>query len=234
MNAPASDKLVNADRRPHMFTVDAIVAALTDPLRSKLADLTRAAGFAVGARVSSAESLRDVLEGADDAWVLTGGTSAAARPFLRAAGAADVAAVALLARDDRRRIRAEAQRGGTALLRASIGSEELRIAVAASRAGFSVWDPEDARGEDRIEVGAVGGDGAAGDVVHGGGAPLSRREREVLQLTGAGRSTKAIARQLGISTNTVKFHLQSAFAKLGCNSRAEAVMVALRRGELSV
>jgi DNA-binding CsgD family transcriptional regulator len=64
--------------------------------------------------------------------------------------------------------------------------------------------------------------------------PLSPRERTVLELTGAGLSTKEVARRLGISPNTVKFHLQAAFDKLGVASRAEAVMVAIRCGELSV
>jgi LuxR family maltose regulon positive regulatory protein len=56
----------------------------------------------------------------------------------------------------------------------------------------------------------------------------------VLELTGGGLSTKAVARQLGISPNTVKFHLHAAFEKLGVTTRAEAVMTAIRRGELAV
>ena len=56
----------------------------------------------------------------------------------------------------------------------------------------------------------------------------------MLELTGAGLSTKAVARKLGISPNTVKFHLQAVFEKLGVASRAEAVMAAIRRGELAV
>jgi LuxR family maltose regulon positive regulatory protein len=56
----------------------------------------------------------------------------------------------------------------------------------------------------------------------------------VLELAGAGLSTKEVARQLGISPNTVKFHLQASFEKLGVGSRAEAVIAAIRRGELAV
>lgn len=59
---------------------------------------------------------------------------------------------------------------------------------------------------------------------------LSGREREVLTLAAAGRSNKQIARALGITERTVKFHMASVFGKLGTDNRAEAVAVAIRRG----
>ncbi len=43
-------------------------------------------------------------------------------------------------------------------------------------------------------------------------------------------SNKTVARRLGISAHTVKFHLEAVFAKLGATSRAEAVAKGLRRG----
>ena len=61
-------------------------------------------------------------------------------------------------------------------------------------------------------------------------SPLSRREIEVLQKVASGFSTKEAARDLGISTHTVKTHLERAFDKLGVSHRAEAVAVALRQG----
>ena len=45
-----------------------------------------------------------------------------------------------------------------------------------------------------------------------------------------GASNKAIAGQLGLTENTVKSHISHIFDKLGVQSRAEAVAVALRRG----
>ena len=62
--------------------------------------------------------------------------------------------------------------------------------------------------------------------------PLSPRERDLLELVAAGLSNKRIARRLGVSINTVKYHLASIFAKLGARTRAEAVSEAARRGEL--
>jgi DNA-binding NarL/FixJ family response regulator len=59
---------------------------------------------------------------------------------------------------------------------------------------------------------------------------LTPREVEVLALVGQGMSNKAIARRLGISAHTVKYHLEAIFAKLGVRSRAEAVTRGLRLG----
>jgi len=60
--------------------------------------------------------------------------------------------------------------------------------------------------------------------------PLTPRETEVLSLVAEGLSNKAIAGQLGISDQTVKFHLGSISGKLGAANRTEAVRRAVRRG----
>lgn len=59
---------------------------------------------------------------------------------------------------------------------------------------------------------------------------LTPREMEILRCLGDGMSNKAVARALGISAHTVKFHLEAVFAKLGVASRAEAVAKGLRQG----
>jgi DNA-binding NarL/FixJ family response regulator len=58
---------------------------------------------------------------------------------------------------------------------------------------------------------------------------LTPREVDVLTAIGAGLGNKAIARQLGISLHTVKFHIESLFRKLGARTRAEAVAKGLER-----
>jgi NarL family two-component system response regulator YdfI len=63
-------------------------------------------------------------------------------------------------------------------------------------------------------------------------ARLSKREQEVLALLARGAANKEIAARLYISERTVKAHVTSIFNKLGVNSRAEAVAVALRGGLL--
>jgi DNA-binding NarL/FixJ family response regulator len=61
---------------------------------------------------------------------------------------------------------------------------------------------------------------------------LSRRENEILALLADGLVNKQIAARLGISTNTVKTHLELLFEKLGVTTRAEAVATGVRRGLL--
>jgi two-component system, NarL family, nitrate/nitrite response regulator NarL len=63
---------------------------------------------------------------------------------------------------------------------------------------------------------------------------LTPREAEVLTLIGQGMSNKAVARALGISVHTVKFHLEALFAKLDATSRAEAVAKGLRDGVIEL
>ena len=59
---------------------------------------------------------------------------------------------------------------------------------------------------------------------------LTPRELEILACLGEGLSNKAVARRLGISAHTVKFHLEAVFSKLGASSRADAVARGLRGG----
>jgi DNA-binding NarL/FixJ family response regulator len=57
---------------------------------------------------------------------------------------------------------------------------------------------------------------------------LTPREVEVLTAVSNGLTNKEIARELGISRHTVKFHLESLMRKLGASSRAEAVFKSMR------
>lgn len=65
---------------------------------------------------------------------------------------------------------------------------------------------------------------------HGLGDALTTREREILKLVAEGKSTKAIARALYISANTVKNHRASIMKKLGLNNVAELTKYALQHG----
>jgi two-component system nitrate/nitrite response regulator NarL len=61
------------------------------------------------------------------------------------------------------------------------------------------------------------------------GPRLTAREHEVLTLTADGRSAPAIARELHLSTATIKTHLQHVYEKLGVSDRAAAVAEAMRQ-----
>ncbi|NIM90184.1 MAG: response regulator [Candidatus Aminicenantes bacterium] len=57
---------------------------------------------------------------------------------------------------------------------------------------------------------------------------LTKRETEILNLIGLGRSNLEIADELCISYKTVKNHIYNLFAKLGIHTRAEAIHFAIR------
>jgi DNA-binding NarL/FixJ family response regulator len=63
---------------------------------------------------------------------------------------------------------------------------------------------------------------------------LTTREQEVLELVAEGLSNKAMAAALGISDQTVKFHVAAIIAKLGASNRTDAVRRAVRRGLIAL
>jgi DNA-binding CsgD family transcriptional regulator len=62
--------------------------------------------------------------------------------------------------------------------------------------------------------------------------PLTPREIQVLTLVAQGASNKEIARRLGISVHTAKFHVSQLFDKLDAIGRTDAVAHAARLGVL--
>jgi DNA-binding NarL/FixJ family response regulator len=64
--------------------------------------------------------------------------------------------------------------------------------------------------------------------------PLTARELEVLQLLAEGASTTQASEQLGISSATLRAHVQAILRKLGAHSRLEAVAEAARLGVITL
>lgn len=106
--------------------------------------------------------------------------------------------------------------GGTVIVR-----YEVRALNGGGR-GFAVWvaTPRHVSGLSAVEARSP----RARD--HG---RLSKRETEILQLMADGLENDAIARELYISTETVKTHVRRILQKLGAHSRTYAVAVGLRR-----
>ena len=115
--------------------------------------------------------------------------------------------------------------GAQAVLSRTAGGPEIAAAIAAVEnglaalpqpllanllAGSAIEMPEPSRGEQS--------------------APLTPRELEVLTAMADGASNKAIARRLGISYHTVKFHVAAILTKLDAESRTEAVARAAHLG----
>jgi DNA-binding NarL/FixJ family response regulator len=66
------------------------------------------------------------------------------------------------------------------------------------------------------------------------GFDLTPRELDVLTLLAEGASNKTIAKQLGISVHTAKFHVSSLLEKLDATGRTDAVAHAARRGVINL
>lgn len=102
---------------------------------------------------------------------------------------------------------------------------EIIAAIHAVSVGLIVFDPVVARAVITQPFHSPEASGIPGDL-------LTERESQVLQLLALGLPNKAIARELGISEHTAKFHVGSIMTKLDAASRTEAVAVAARRGLL--
>jgi len=59
---------------------------------------------------------------------------------------------------------------------------------------------------------------------------LSKREMQVLEKLGNGSNNTQIAKELFVTTNTIKAHVKNIYKKLHVHSRVEAVRTALRKG----
>jgi DNA-binding NarL/FixJ family response regulator len=67
-------------------------------------------------------------------------------------------------------------------------------------------------------------------VLEEGERTLTVRQREILQMLADGLQTDAVAKRLGLSTETVRTHTKRILAKLHADTRTQAVAIAIRNG----
>ena len=67
-------------------------------------------------------------------------------------------------------------------------------------------------------------------VLEEGDRTLTVRQREILQMLADGMQTDAVAKDLGLSTETVRTHTKRILAKLHADTRTQAVAIAIRNG----
>ncbi len=63
---------------------------------------------------------------------------------------------------------------------------------------------------------------------------LTNREEEVFSLLVKNKTTREIARELGISEKTVRNHISNSMQKLGVKGRAQAVVELIRLGNIKL
>lgn len=139
------------------------------------------------------------------------------------------AVLILSAYDDDQYVFALLEAGAAGYLLKNVRGRELVEAVRSVYAGESVLHPVIARKViDRLNLPTRSTAEVTAD------QPLTERELEVLNLAAKGLSNKDIADHLFLSARTVQAHLSTIFSKLEVGSRTEAVVLALRRGWLSL
>lgn len=132
-------------------------------------------------------------------------------------------AVVILADDPDSTWTAEVLRAGVrAILPQEATADEIVAAVEAAAAGLVVLHP------DVIDI--IVPILPSRQVPALANQALTSREIEVLGMLAEGLGNKTIARRLGISEHTVKFHVGSLFTKLNASSRTEAVTLGARQG----
>ena len=134
---------------------------------------------------------------------------------------AEISAVIALAGDGQ--VAAEALAAGVrAVLARDRGGRAIAAAVRAMLEGLEVIDPSLEPSDSVLRPSRASAD------------ELTPRERQVLALLVEGLSNAAIARRLGISDHTAKFHVTAVMQKLGAGTRTEAVVKAARRGLITL
>jgi len=173
-----------------------------------------------GAVVASVRDLEAALEaGADakpdivvvDPWKVGADVGELVKRLTKELGAAIVVFTA----DGGARLLSEALKAGVqGYVRKSSPSSDLIRAIEAARTGEFYVDP-----------------GLSSTIVlEEGDRTLSARQRQILQMLADGMQTDAVAKDLGLSTETIRTHTKRILAKLEASTRTQAVAIGIRYG----
>ena len=123
---------------------------------------------------------------------------------------------------DRDLIQRALSAGASGYLTKDISAEDLAEAISAAARGLVQLTPDVAA---RLTSGSTPGPSTSQDM-QSAIDQLTPRERDVLQLLATGASNPAIAKELHLSTGTVKNHVSSILRQLGLTDRTSAAVVA--------
>jgi NarL family two-component system response regulator LiaR len=149
------------------------------------------------------------------------------------ASAPQTAVLVLTAYDDDQYVFAVLEAGAAGYLLKDVSSSELIEAIRTVHAGESVLHPAVARKVTNYFARHAGPQDSE-PAEQGDEAHLTHREMDVLQLAARGMTNREIANALTISVRTVQAHLSHVFNKLNVGSRTEAVILAVKRGWLTL
>ena len=113
-----------------------------------------------------------------------------------------------------------------------------RLLADALKAGVKGYVRKDSPPEDLVRAIQAAGSGefyvdpalSSTIVLEEGDRTLTVRQREILQMLADGMQTEAVARKLGLSTETVRTHTKRILAKLRADTRTQAVAIGIRNG----
>jgi DNA-binding NarL/FixJ family response regulator len=131
----------------------------------------------------------------------------------------DTAVVIMSMHDDSLHVREAMQRGASGFVVKEAAPAELEVAIRAAAAGRTFLSPQ----VFASQLQQPGMRRSLGDIDR-----LSRRQREILDALGAGRTTKQIAADLGLSVKTVETHRSRMMETLGCRNSVELLRMAMR------
>lgn len=131
----------------------------------------------------------------------------------------DIAVVIMSMHDDSLHVREAMQRGASGFVVKEAAPAELEVAIRAAAAGRTFLSPQ----VFASQLQQPGMRKSMGDIDR-----LSRRQREILDALGAGRTTKQIAADLGLSVKTIETHRSRMMETLGCRNSVELLRMAMR------
>ena len=203
------------------------IVAASPLIRAGLQSMLADSRFDIVGSAADLESLSGQFVDVEPDVVLVEAATYAQEELLNALEVAELAQeypVILLSQQPKTAWLSKALRAGVrAVLPRDIAPEQLRAALETAAAGLVVIHPSEL---DTVLSATVGPSAPLDELLE----PLTRREREVLQMLAAGLANKEIAARLAISDHTVKFHVASILGKLGASTRTEAVSAGIRRG----
>jgi two-component system, NarL family, response regulator YdfI len=205
------------------------IVAPSSLARSGLKNLVARRDVKVVGNAANFDSLADQLADAEPDVVLIDGSAeppdSILEPLKSSEIASEIPVVVLVADWASTESLAEALRAGVrAVLPEDVSSDQIFTALQAAGAGLVILHPQEVSQVFRAATAPLSQPLAELP------EPLTRREREVLQMLASGLANKEIGARLNISDHTVKFHVASLLGKLGASGRTEAVALGIRRG----